>query len=524
VDDTGEFTIVTQNAGAEAGFGSSQVQLVTPRGSNDFHGAGFIFNRSSHFAANTFFNNFSAVPRPFLNRNQYGGKIGGPILKNKLFFFATYEGFRLRQSTTVNRTILLPSARNGIFTYRDTTGSDPHRESSGRRLRGGDRGHAIDPVITSRILGALPTAGNNATLGDQLNTTGLTFSRATNTDREAFTTRYDWSYQQQAQHRRRVCLQEGKQSPQRRRRATGSDSGFDGMLLHHDPVRFPGRAHPILIAGVALADQEQPEQRGAGRMAGQRSSLRFYRASVPFYIQVPLINNPESGFQLQGRDTTIANLQDNAVWTRGSHSIRFGGQFQGFYATTFGPGAFGQPYLPTYALGGGTTPAFTTGNTGSFNTAAGCIAATGVNCASNTQVATANNLLALLGGLIGTASQTFTAASKTGSPATRGATTLDRLSKLLSYVSDSWRATPQLTLNFGLRYDTFLPTAEPNGLILEPVLGGRDVREAMLNPNGIYNFVGANGNGVRFFKTDHNNFGPVVSFAWSPAFENGFLR
>src|SRR5215471_16604167 len=57
VDDTGEFTIVTQNAGAELGFGSSQVQLVTPRGSNNFHGAGFIFNRSSHFAANNFFNN-----------------------------------------------------------------------------------------------------------------------------------------------------------------------------------------------------------------------------------------------------------------------------------------------------------------------------------------------------------------------------------------------------------------------------------------------------------------------------------
>ena len=83
-----------------------------------------FFNRSSHFAANTFFNNFSSVPRPFLNRNQYGGKIGGPILKNKLFFFfGTYEGFRLRQSTSVNRTILLPNARNGIFTFRDTTGA-----------------------------------------------------------------------------------------------------------------------------------------------------------------------------------------------------------------------------------------------------------------------------------------------------------------------------------------------------------------------------------------------------------------
>ncbi len=58
VDDTGEFTIVTQNAGAESGYGASQVQLVTPRGSNDFHGAAYIYNRASHFAANNFFNNF----------------------------------------------------------------------------------------------------------------------------------------------------------------------------------------------------------------------------------------------------------------------------------------------------------------------------------------------------------------------------------------------------------------------------------------------------------------------------------
>ena len=58
VDDTGEFTIITQNAGAEAGYGSSQVQLVTPRGTSDFHGALYLYNRASHFASNTFFNNF----------------------------------------------------------------------------------------------------------------------------------------------------------------------------------------------------------------------------------------------------------------------------------------------------------------------------------------------------------------------------------------------------------------------------------------------------------------------------------
>src|SRR5262245_36823972 len=153
VDDTGEFTIVTQNAGADLGYGASQVQLVTPRGSNDFHGAAYIYNRNSEFAANTFFNNFSGIKRPFLNRNQFGGKVSGPIWKNKLFFFFGYEGFRLRQSVTANRTILLPSARSGIFTYRDSTGvtRTVNIFAAAAGLTGGPP-TGIDPVINARIL------------------------------------------------------------------------------------------------------------------------------------------------------------------------------------------------------------------------------------------------------------------------------------------------------------------------------------------------------------------------------------
>lgn len=523
VDDTGEFTIITQNAGAEAGFGSSQVQLVTPRGSNEFHGAGFIFNRSSHFAANTFFNNFSSVPRPFLNRNQYGGKIGGPILKNRLFFFATYEGFRLRQSTSVNRTILLPNARTGVFTYRDTTGATRTVNLLGGAFSATSGVSAIDPVINSRILGALPTAGNNTTLGDQLNTTGLTFSRATNTDREAFTSRYDWT----VNSRHSI---EGVFSYKKENNLRNDTDGQQGLTVASTaccytaiPFGFQGAHTPFLSIGWhwLINNNFTNELRGGW----QQSDPAFgtTAAAVPFYIQVPLINNPETGFQAQGRDTTITNLQDNAVWTHGSHSIRFGGQFQGFIATPFGPGAFGQPFIPTYALGGGTTPAFSNGNTGSFNTAAGCIAATGVNCASNTQIATANNLLALLGGLIGTASQTFTAESRTGSLQPVPPVHTLKFKNYSGYISDQWRVHPQLTVNLGLRYELFLPIQEPNGLILEPVYRGRDVRTVLLDPNGTYDFIGVNGNGNNFFGTDKNNFAPVISFAWSPAPENKFL-
>jgi len=133
VDDTGEFTVITQNAGAEYGSGSTQVILVTPpRGGSEFHGNLFEFNRNSKFAANNFFDNWNGVPRAFLNRNQFGGTLSGPAIfprfgeggkstyRGNSFFFFNYEGFRLANQVSATTTTLLPAARGGNFTYIDT--------------------------------------------------------------------------------------------------------------------------------------------------------------------------------------------------------------------------------------------------------------------------------------------------------------------------------------------------------------------------------------------------------------------
>src|SRR6185436_18375836 len=123
VDDIAEFTVTTQNAGAQLGGGASLVQLVTPRGGTEFHGNLYEFNRNSKFAANNFFNNWNNVPRAFLNRNQYGGTLSGPAIvpnfgeggpsvqRGKSFFFFNYEGFRLANQVPANTTTLLPAAR-----------------------------------------------------------------------------------------------------------------------------------------------------------------------------------------------------------------------------------------------------------------------------------------------------------------------------------------------------------------------------------------------------------------------------
>ncbi|CAN5427474.1 hypothetical protein BH18ACI2_BH18ACI2_01930 [soil metagenome] len=97
-----EFRVTTVNANAQAGRSSgAQISLITKGGTNDFHGAGFWFHRPTILTSNFFFNNRDGLERPSLIRNTYGGAIGGPIVKDRAFFFYSYEGRKDRSQTTV---------------------------------------------------------------------------------------------------------------------------------------------------------------------------------------------------------------------------------------------------------------------------------------------------------------------------------------------------------------------------------------------------------------------------------------
>ncbi len=97
VDQVSEASITTSNANSTLGGGAAQVNFVTPSGTNTFHGNAYWYNRNSAFAANDWFNNKDGIGKPFLNQNQFGGSIGGPVIKDKLLFYANYESLRLRQ-------------------------------------------------------------------------------------------------------------------------------------------------------------------------------------------------------------------------------------------------------------------------------------------------------------------------------------------------------------------------------------------------------------------------------------------
>ena len=125
-DSIEEMTVTSAAAGADSNAeGAMQVKMVTRSGSNTWHGGLFEQHRNQSLNANAYFNNLNGTaPRDHLVFNQFGGLVGGPIKRNKLFFFAHVEAFQLPQTyTEPTGTVLTPDAINGIFRYRDTAGA-----------------------------------------------------------------------------------------------------------------------------------------------------------------------------------------------------------------------------------------------------------------------------------------------------------------------------------------------------------------------------------------------------------------
>ncbi|HJQ31555.1 MAG TPA: TonB-dependent receptor [Pyrinomonadaceae bacterium] len=532
VDDTGEFTVVTQNAGAEYG-GSQIVQLVTPRGGADFHGSVYEFNRNSEFGANRFFNNFNNVKRPFLNRNQYGGTFSGPsvlprfgeggkaLLRGHAFFFMNYEGFRQASQAAASGTTLLAPARNGTFSYVDNSGTTRTVNvltGSGLTLTGTNATTfanaggvlGVDPIVQSRVLDLLPAAGNGVTSGVNF-TQVYNFNISTPVTRDAYTGRFD--VQVNDRNAFNFVYKYNKESNARNDLPYGFQTS---------PYVFQGGPTRLYV----LAYNMTPTSNITNEIRGgyQRSEPFFQESGIqPDYVfssaqsqgantLAGIITNPQGSFRSQGRNTDYWNVQDNATWAHGNHSFRFGGQLQAYKIVAL-----------NFA---GTTPVYTFATTTNPNTP-GLITGMFPGGVNATDLARANALRYLLGGIIGAGSLTAnlvnaTTGYQTGAPAIRDL----RFENWSFYGQDQWRVSPHLTLNLGLRYELYTPLRNPDQVYMEArVESGQTAKQAALNPNGVYQIVGGNaGSPGDFFKADRNNFGPTLSLAWSPTFkENSFL-
>jgi hypothetical protein len=111
-----EFKVQTNNMGPEFGrFTGGVINLATKSGTDAFHGSAYEFIRNKVLNANNFFNNFNGQPKPAFTQNQYGVNVGGPIIKDKLFFFFSWEGFALRKGEPFLTTVMTSAELNGDF-------------------------------------------------------------------------------------------------------------------------------------------------------------------------------------------------------------------------------------------------------------------------------------------------------------------------------------------------------------------------------------------------------------------------
>ena len=491
-DTVSEFTITTAVPGAAAAGGATTVRMITPAGTNRFLGDVFGFNRANSRGANSFFNKRDGLPKPELSRNQFGGTLGGPIARNRLFFFGYYEGSRQRAQGTQNNVIPAhDDFLQGVFRYVGASDRQVHAidvlQAAGLRL---------DPVVARDILARVASASrvNNFDVGNStadrvLNTAGYAFLQDGLNRRNQWGTRVD--YEANVRHHFEANYAWFHEIDDR--------SDIDGV--HDRPVVFTDlNVHRYVGAWRWATGTLTNEVRGGGNLAPLRFETKETFGSALF--SVPFIDNPVASFQPQGRNTRTFQYSDSASWQRGRHELQFGGDLQQVRVNSYDFGG----RFPDVAFG------FSAAAPAAVQLSASQLPG-GVSAAD---LASANALLSFLSGTITSMAQTFDVRDRTsgfvaGIPNDRNY----RLNNAVAFLQDNWRWKPNVTVRAGLKWEYYTPLRERDNLGLLPVVSGRSVQDALLDPNGTVTFV--NGG---FYHQDLNNFAPTVGFAWDP-FKDG---
>jgi len=499
-----EFSVTTQNAGADDGLGIAQIKLFTPRGTSSYHGEAYDFYRNDKFDANTFFNNTTGIPKPKLLQHQYGFNVGGPFAlprfgeggprlmeKNKLFFYGYFEYIDTTQDFTPNRIVLNQAARTGNFTYVRTDNGQLNTVNLLSMT-----GRSIDPRMQT-LINLTPTP-NNSSVGDNRNSGGFRFNTPNGSTGRNIGFRLDYEISQ-------------------KHRVEGIYSHFLSKLPNDVQLNNIGEQFPGLPGGGQESDRPRYSLAWISNLTSSiTNELRFgFSSSTPTFFNRETfdvgyrlgfpsvggtLTNPIQNFLQQGRAPRNHDLIDHATFVRGSHVFRAGTTARFVRILNFNDGGI----IPQYnvAFNASTNPTPLQNNSTNFP-----------GGLSSTQFTTANNLLAFLTGALNTGVQTFNVADRTSgfTPRVGSVRHLD-YNTLAFYGSDTWRVKENLSLNIGMRWEYIGPLTERDGLGLMPVNTSLDV---LRDPKAVLDFAGR-GTGREFLAKDLNNFAPNFSFAWDP--------
>jgi hypothetical protein len=519
LDSVQEFRVTVGGEGVSQGRSSGgQVVLVTKSGTNQLHGSLYEYNRNTATSANTWFNNQSGVPVQQLVRNQFGASIGGPIKKDRLFYFVNWEQRIDSSSVAQVRAVPSETLKQGTLLVQLTDGSV--------QSIGPAELPQIDPlgiglnVPYQKILNQYPV-GNDPAFGQDggLNFSGFRFNAPDRLNDMSWVAKVDYKLDDAGKHTLSL-------------RGTLGDNTIDQIL-----AEFPGQT-PASI--------ERDNNKG----------FSFHYTAI---VTPTLINSftwgltrlgenlsgvPGTGFQFEptalsplqnwaararGRVNPVNNLLDDVTWTKGKHTLTAGLNFR--YNKNY-TSSFTNAY-PLYAYGA--TELIGLGediDTSVQNYLVG----------NNPNLQLANptavtNASAMLLGILNDVFVTYQY-SKNGPVLPQGTPQQREFieNSYAGYIGDAFRVTRGLTLNLGLRYENFRPPYEANGLQVDTTV---PLNQYFAQRNGLqlqgipanqmsdftlsYALNGPVNGKPSWWSPDNANFAPRFGLAYAPTGQTGLV-
>lgn len=498
-----EFRVTTTNPNANQGrSGGAQVSLVTKSGSNEWHGSLFEFYRTKKFAANNFFNNRSGVPKPALIRHTFGGGVGGPIVKNRAFFFYSFEGDRITQSVSALRTVPTASLGRGEIRFANPAGGVTTLTSA--QIAAIFPSVGVNPLAISALAqAAAKYPANDFSVGDQFNTAGFRFNAAVPVNRNSHTGKFDFNLTEKQQAFARVNIIYDLLARERQFPDTASPNIWShptGIAAGHTWTLTNNLVNNFRYGFTREAFSQQ------GDSAENAISFRFVFSPLAFSRTLTRI-------------TPVQNFTDDVSWVHGNHSFGFGTNIRliSNRRVTFANAYDNAITNPSFFSGGGATISTPVHNFSPI---------------SGSRVGVQNAVTAIIGRFSQyTANFTFNndgTLLPSGAPSTRDF----RTEEYDVYAQDSWKLSPHLTLTMGLRYSISKPVYEKNGFEVTTDIPLSDVFQLRQDaaargqnyatPLTLVRSGPAN-NAPPLYGWDKNNFQPRVAVAWSPSIKRGPL-
>jgi hypothetical protein len=534
-DSVAEFRVTTSNPNADEGHGSgAQVALVTRSGSNQIRGAVYEYNKNNLFQANDFFTKQTEAASGEPNTpgklimNVFGVAIGGPIKKNRAFFFLNYEGTRQTQGTDVNSgTVPLDSYRNGNMTYSYGNGDTPTPGSE--QILTPSNLKAMDPLgigpnqAMQPVLASYPEA-NDPTQGDTMNTLGYRFLYTQQLSLNTYIARFDWNITSSGKHTIfwRGNLQNdnepgtpafpGQQpSTVSLNNSKGFASGYTAVLTNNlvNTLAFGLTRQGIDNAGIS----NDPQIIFSG-LAAPQAFTRSTSVIAPVY-----------------------DLSDNLTWTKHNHNLSFGADFLFIddrnvsNANSFPDGYMNPDWMYLGGIANKGVPLDP--------------AVSGYPAVAQKYFKNYDDLILPMMGIIPEVDAVYNY-SKTGAALPLGAavTRNYRWNEYEGYAQDSWKVMSNLTLTYGIRYAYLQVPAEESGTQVgtcllsggacqpysltqfykdsaaQAVQGGaaNNVGSLAFDLNGRYNHR------PDYWTPDKADFAPRFAFAYQPTPDDGFWK